>query len=303
MKRKIVFIVGPTASGKTKHALKLAKKIGGEIISCDSMQVYRGLNILSCKPSRKERKQVKHHLIDIINPDDDFNVSKFIKLSSQSIEKIHSKGKIPIFAGGTGLYAESLLNGLFQGPAANPKIRTGLYEKAKAYGSSYLYKRLKKIDPQAADKIHPHDLRRIVRALEVYQVTHKPITKLQTHRSGLAQEKRFKNYIFGLIMPREKLYTMIDERVDEMFRQGVVKEVSGLLRKKCSQTFKQALGIREINSYLKGEIDLEEAKRLLKRNTRRYAKRQMTWFKKNRRVRWLDKGISGNLKEMTKAIV
>ena len=301
-KKKVIFIVGPTAVGKTKHALRLAKKVGGEIISCDSMQVYKGIDILSCKPSKTERSRIKHHLIDIISPSQDFNVSKFIKLSKQLTGEIHKRGKIPIFAGGTGLYIDSLLNGLFEGPAKNPTIRKKLYKKAKLYGSNYLYRRLRNIDPQAAKKIHSHDLRRIVRALEVYQITKKPISKLQKQRRGILQDKRFKIYLFALNMPRERLYKNIDKRVDDMFERGVVKEVKRILKERCSKTFRQALGIKEINLYLRGTIVLEQAQQLLKQNTRRYAKRQMTWFRRNIRIQWLEKNISINLKDILKGI-
>jgi len=301
-KKKVIFIIGPTAVGKTKHALRLAKKVGGEVISCDSMQVYKGIDILSCKPSKTERSRIKHHLIDIISPSQDFNVSKFIKLSKQLTEEIHKRGKIPIFVGGTGLYIDSLLNGLFEGPAKNPAIRKKLYKKAKLYGSNYLYRRLKNIDPQAAKKIHSHDLRRIVRALEVYQITKKPISKLQKQRRGILQDKCFKIYLFALNIPRERLYKNIDKRVDGMFERGVVREVRRILKKRCSKTFRQALGIKEINSYLRGTIVLERAQQLLKQNTRRYAKRQMTWFRRNIRIQWLEKNISVNSKDILERI-
>lgn len=288
MKKEIIFLVGPTAVGKTKFAIKLAKKINGEIISCDSMQVYKGLDILSAKPSPSQQKQIKHYLIDVIMPNKNFDVNKFIKLSSQSIEEIHNKGKIPIFVGGTGLYVNSLLNGIFQCPTGNFKIRNELYKKAQIQGILFLYKELKKIDPRAAKKIHPNDLRRIVRALEVYKITKRPISQLQKQRKGILQDKRFKICLFGLNMPREKLYENINKRVDVMFKQGAVREAESILKKRCSKTFKQALGIKEINAYLKGEIALAQAKELLKRNTRRYAKRQLAWFRKSPKIHWLN---------------
>ncbi|MBL7197661.1 MAG: tRNA (adenosine(37)-N6)-dimethylallyltransferase MiaA [Candidatus Omnitrophica bacterium] len=288
-KKKIIFIVGPTAVGKSRLVISLAKKIDGEIVSCDSMQVYRGLDILSCKPSPTEKKQVRHHLIDVVRSSQDFDVSKFINLSRRLIEEIHKREKIPIFVGGTGLYLDCLLNGIFDGPGKNPKIRSELYKKAKVYGNNYLYRKLKTIDNQAAKKIHVHDLRRIVRALEVYQITKKPFSVLQKQRKGILQDKRFKIYIFGLNIPKEKLYENINKRVDEMFKRGVIRETKRILDKRCSKTFKQALGIKEINSYLRGEISLEQTKQLLKRNTRRYAKRQMTWFRKNPGIHWLEK--------------
>jgi len=295
MRKKIIFVVGPTAVGKTKLAIKLAKRVNGEIVSCDSMQVYKGLNILSSKPSRAQAKQAKHHLVSIIRPSQNFDVSKFIKLGKAFIERIHKKGCIPIFVGGTGLYLDCLLNGIFIGPKKNSRIRSELYKKAKAYGNDYLHKRLKKFDKQAAKRIHVHDLRRIVRALEVYQITKRPLSLLQKQRKGILQEKKFRIYIFGLNLAREELYEKINKRVDRMFKKGVVKEVKRLLSKRNSRTFNQALGIREINSYLKGEINLMHTKQLLKRNTRRYAKRQLTWFRKNKMVHWLNRGESTDI--------
>lgn len=288
LKKKVIFIVGPTAVGKSKFAIEVAKRIGGEVVSCDSMQVYRGLDILSCKASPKQRKQIPHHLISIINPSRNFNVNKFIELSKKLIGEISKRGNIPVFVGGTGLYVDSLLNGIFDGPSQDKKIRNELYRKAELYGNEYLYQRLKKIDPLAAKKIHRNDLRRIVRALEVYQITNKPISQLQKQRKGILQEGNFDIYIFGLSIQRQNLYSKINERVDIMFKQGVIREVKKILKKRCSKTLKQALGIKEIGRYLKGDINLEEAKQLLKRNTRRYAKRQIAWFKRNLKICWLD---------------
>lgn len=290
MRKKIIFIVGPTAVGKSKLAISVAKKIGGEIVSCDSMQVYKGLDVLSCKPSKSERKQVTHHLIGVVASSQDFDVGKFIKLSRQLIGKIHKRGKIPVFVGGTGLYLDCLLNGIFEGPKGDPKIRNELYGKAKTYGNKYLYTRLKKVDPLAAKRIHINDLRRIVRALEVFRITKKPLSVLQKQRKGILQDERYKIIIFGLSMPREKIYENINRRVDSMFKHGAIREVREILSKRCSKTLKQALGIKEISLYLKGEITIEQARQLLKRNTRRYAKRQVTWFKREPRIVWFEKG-------------
>jgi tRNA dimethylallyltransferase len=302
--KKIIFIVGPTAVGKSKLAVEIARRIGGEIVSCDSMQIYRGLDILSNKPSLKERKNIPHHLIDIISPSQNFNVSKFIELSNKLICEIHKRGNIPIFVGGTGLYMDSLLNGLFQGPSEDQKVRKEFYKKAQRHGNDYLYQRLKKIDPAAAKKIHVNDLRRIVRALEVYKITAKPISMLQKQRKGILSDKRFEIVLCGLTLPREKLYKKINERVDKMFKQGVVSEVEGIIKKSCSRTFKQALGIKEINSYLSADMNLEEVKELLKRNTRRYAKRQITWFKRNINIHWIDSSHLGKhiIDEIIRAI-
>lgn len=294
MKKKILFIVGPTASGKSKLAVALAKKINGEIISCDSMQVYKGLRIISNRPSKAQLGSAPHHLVGTLDPHDDFNANKFVSLSKQLIEEILGRGKVPIFVGGTGLYMDALLYGLFEGPAAQPAIRLALYKEAERFGKDYLYQRLKKVDVQAAAKIHPHDLRRITRALEVYEITKRPITELQKQRKGLLDDRRFDIRIFGLNIHRDKLYKNINSRVDKMFKKGVVSEVRDSLNKRTSQVFRQALGIKEINAYLKGKIDLDTAKKLLKQNTRRYAKRQLTWFRKNKRIKWLDGLVSAN---------
>lgn len=289
-KKKIIFIVGPTAVGKSRLAIDLAKKINGEIVSCDSMQIYKGLDILSAKPSKSEMKKIKHHLVSAIRPSQDFDVSKFIKSSRQLIDEVHGRNKTPIFVGGTGLYMDCLLNGIFEGPKKNPKIRVKLNKLARSHGNIYLYNKLKKVDRQSAKKIHVNDLRRIIRALEVYQITKRPLSVLKRNRRGILQDKRFKIFIFGIIMSREKIYKNINKRVDEMFSKGAIREAKRILSGKCSKTFKQALGIKEIREYLKGSISLEQARQLLKQNTRRYAKRQITWFRKNTRIYWLEKG-------------
>lgn len=278
MKKKLIFIVGPTASGKTELALKLAKKIKGEIISADSMQVYKGMDILTAKPSQILRKKIPHYLIDIISPQKDFSAADFKKRALKAIKKIHLKKKIPIIVGGTGLYVRVLVDGLFEAPQADLKMRRRLEKLALDRGTSYLYNELLKVDPAAASKIHPNDLRRIIRALEVYQKTNQPITKLQSKTKGLRDKYQIK--IFGLDIPRAVLYQRINKRVEEMFERGAVDEVQKLASLKLSQSAQQALGIKEIKGFLEEKYSLEEAKRLLKRNTRHYAKRQLTWFKK-----------------------
>lgn len=287
MKKKIIFIVGPTASGKSVAALTLAKKINGEIISADSMQIYKGLDILSAKPSAQEQQRIRHHLIDIVAPHQLFNVKKFIRLSTQVIEDIHKRQKTPIVVGGTGFYIDSLLNGLFEGPAKNASLRRKLQRQAHRYGSDYLHKKLKKVDPDAARKIHPHDLRRIVRALEVFAITGKPISRLQRDRRGLLQDERYVISIFGLRVPREKLYAKINQRVEAMFKKGAVAEVRRILRKRTSKTFRQALGIKEIAAFVNGKLSLAETKETLKRNTRHFAKRQLTWFQHHASIEWI----------------
>ncbi|TBR15625.1 tRNA (adenosine(37)-N6)-dimethylallyltransferase MiaA [bacterium] len=282
---KIIFIVGPTAVGKTEAACFLAKKINAEIISCDSMQIYKGMDILTAKPSIALRKKIPHYLIDEISPSKEYNVAAYRKKALSKIKSIIKKGKTPIFVGGTGLYVNMLVDGIFDVKTEDEDVRKKLYSLADKKGSAYLYDKLRKNDPQAARKIHPNDTRRIVRALEVLEVTGKPITELQKARKGLSAE--FDIDIFCLDMDRSALYRRIDSRVDGMFKSGLIKEVKGLLKKRLSKTASCAIGIKEIKGYLDGSYDLDEAKRLVRRNSRWYAKRQLTWFRKDKRIIWI----------------
>ena len=286
MREKIIFLVGPTAVGKTAAAVNLAKKINGEIISCDSMQIYKGMDIITSKPSKLLLKKVPHHLIGVISPIKEYDVSRYRKDALKKIKAIFKKGKVPIFVGGTGLYVAILVNGIFERKTEDLKFRARLYKEAIKRGSKKLHLRLKKIDSAAAAKIHPNDTRRIVRALEVFKTTGKPISLLQKQRSGLA--KSYDVRIFCLNMEREKLYQRIDARVDKMFREGLLREVKKLLKLKLSKTARYAIGIQELKAYFDGLYDLEEAKRLIKRNSRHYAKRQLTWFRKDKRIKWIE---------------
>lgn len=283
MKKKLIFIVGPTAAGKSKTAFSLAQKINGEIISADSMQVYKGMDILTAQPSKIIRKKIPHHLIDIISAQENFTAADFRRRALRAIKKIHNKKKIPIIVGGTGLYVRSLIGGLFKAPKADLRIRRQLEKLALKRGISYLYNKLSQVDPKAASKIHPNDLRRIIRALEVYKKTGQAITKLQAKTKGLGDKYEIK--IFILNIPRDRLYQKINKRVEEMFEQGAVEEVRELLSLKLSRSAQQALGIKEIRGYLEGNYSQDEAKRLLQRNTRHYAKRQLTWFRKMEGIR------------------
>ena len=285
-KDKIIFLVGPTASGKSETAVYLAKKIGAEIISCDSMQVYRGMDILSSKPSAALRKAAPHHLLDIVSAQSEYNVSRFRKEALKKIREILKKGKLPFLVGGTGLYMTILIDGIFDEKPADKAIRERLYKQVEKFGSEFIYKKLEKIDPQAAAKIHPHDAKRIIRALEVFQTTGKPISLLQKQRKGLAQDYEVK--IFCLNLPRQKLYQRIEKRVEQMFKQGLIKEVKKLLKLKLSRTAGFAIGIKELKGYFDGEYDLERAEELMKLNTCHYAKRQLTWFRKDKRIEWIN---------------
>jgi tRNA dimethylallyltransferase len=284
-KPEILFLVGPTALGKTEVAVRLARKINAEIISCDSMQVYKGMDILTSKPEAPLRKKIKHHLISVVSPEKEYNVARYCRDACKKIKEILKRGRRPLFAGGTGLYMSILLDGIFKAKAENKIIRKKLYQEAELKGSVYLYKRLKKVDPEVALKIHPNDARRIVRALEVFQVTGKPISSLQKQRRGLGAEYGLR--IFCLDMERQKLYSRIEKRIDRMFKQGLLAEVKRLLKLNLSKTACPAIGIRELAGYFAGSYDLDEAKWLIKKNTRNYAKRQLTWFRKDKRIEWI----------------
>lgn len=288
MKKQIVFLVGPTAVGKSEVAVELANLLGGEIISCDSMQVYRGFDILSNKPSCKVRGSIKHHLVDILSPYEEFSVADFRRRALRLIKTIHIRKKVPLLVGGTGLYVKALIDGLFKAPKKDQKFRNRLQRYSNRYGANALHKRLLKVDPDAACKIHPNDLRRTIRALEIFELTKVPISKLQKRTQGL--DSKYRIIIFGLRMPSDELYRHINERVDEMFAKGIAYEVRDIVKdaRPLSLTASMALGIKELKGYLKGGYDLDETKRLLSRNTRRYARRQMIWFKADKRVEWID---------------
>ena len=290
MKEKIFFIVGPTASGKTAVAVILAKKLGAEIISCDSMQVYEGMDIITSKPPTALRKKVPHYLIGAVSFVKDYDVTRFRRAALNITKDILKRGKIPLFVGGTGLYMSVLLDGIFITKASDPRLRERLYKLARNKGSLYLYNRLLRVDPAAAIKIHPNDARRIIRALEVFTATGKPISELQKNRKGLCADYDVKILCLGL--EREQLYRRIDERVERMFKEGLLDEVKKLLLKKLSRTASAAIGIKELKGYFDGQYDLAQAKELIKLNTRRYAKRQLTWFRKDKRITWVK--LTGN---------
>ncbi|HQO38786.1 MAG TPA: tRNA (adenosine(37)-N6)-dimethylallyltransferase MiaA [Candidatus Omnitrophota bacterium] len=285
MRPRLIFLVGPTASGKTDVSIELAKRINAEIISCDSMQVYRGMDILTSKPSARDRRRIVHYCVGFIPPSQEYNVSQFRARALKAVKAILRKGKIPLFAGGTGLYMTVLIDGIFQVKAEDEAVRRRLYRAAERSGSAMLHKRLLRVDPDAAAKIHPNDTRRIVRALQVFEVTGKPITELQKTRRGLAVD--FDVRIFCLDLDRAELYRRINDRVDMMFERGLIREVKGLLKKKPGKTASAAIGIREVSDYLAGRASLDDAKEKMKQNTRNYARRQLTWFRKDTRIEWI----------------
>jgi tRNA dimethylallyltransferase len=296
---QVIFLIGPTASGKTALSMKLARKLNAEIISCDSMCVYKSMDILTSKPSIADRKKIKHHLIDICLPAEEFSVAEYRRMALQKIEDILRRGKTPLFVGGSGLYVKAVINGLFPSAEKDLKFRKKQEALAKKYGKAYLYRKLKKIDPACAAKIHPNDLRRVIRGLEIYYTEKKPPSELKAATEPLKHD--FK--IFGLRLDRNELYENIDNRVDEMFKKGIVSEVRRLSKKKLSQTSGKALGYNEVLAYLKGRYSLEEAKELIKKNTRHFAKRQLTWFRPDQRITWLSPSAFSKVTLLTMTVL
>jgi len=282
----IIFIVGPTSSGKSKVAVELAKRIGGEIFSCDSMQVYRDMDVINQAPAEEIMSGVKHHIVRVIPPEEEFSAAKFAQMAEQAVGSIISSGKVPIGAGGTGLYIKSLVDGIFESPPKDPGLRERLKQTAAQNGKEYLHVQLEKIDPETAGKLHPNDLRRVIRAFEVYELTGRTIHDKKSEKEGIA--KKYEIRMFGLSLPRKILYDRINSAVDNMFERGIVKEVESLRGRALSLTAGKALGIKEVSSFFDGKRSVEEAKEELKRNTRKYAKRQLTWFRADGRVEWLD---------------
>jgi tRNA dimethylallyltransferase len=279
----VYFLLGPTASGKTKLSIELAKKLNAEIISCDSMCVYKGMDILTSKPFMSDRRKIRHHLIDIISPAKEFSAAEYRRMALEKIEDILKRGKVPLFVGGSGLYVKAVIDGLFPSAEKDLRFRKEQEALAKKYGRGYLYRKLKKIDRISADKIHPNDLRRIIRALEIYHTEKKRPSELRLNREPL----RYEFKIFGLKLDRDKLYKNIDDRVEQMFKRGIVEEVRRLSKRKLSITAQKALGHSEVLGYLKGSYSLDEAKALLKKHTRHFARRQLTWFRPDKRICWV----------------
>lgn len=282
----IIFIVGPTATGKSEVAFKLAKKLGGEIVSCDSMLVYKEPQVITSKPDSYMLKEVKHHFINVVSVTEVYDVFTYFKEASKLIMDLVSQ-KIPVVVcGGTGLYVKAVLDGIFEGARRDFSLREKLTQEADLKGRGYLYQKLKEVDPKTADRVSPNDLRRIIRALEVYYLVGEPISKKQRESRGLWGKLSIR--MFGLTLKRNLLYERVNKRVDKMFDKGAVEEVKNLLKLNLSFTAKKIIGLKEIGSAFKGEISLDEARELMKKNTRNFAKRQVTWFKKDSRIEWLD---------------
>ncbi len=287
MERSIIVIGGPTCSGKTLVGIQLAENLNGEIISADSRQIYKYLDIGTAKPTRNELKKVKHHFISELEPDADYDVSKYEKEAHLRIERIFKKNKTPIIVGGSGLYIKALTDGIVETPGKEEKLREKLLKEKEKFGNEFIYNKLKKVDPESAVRMHPSYWKRVIRALEVYYLTGKPISQLHKEQIDTHHYK-FEEYILN--WSREILYKNIEKRVDKMFDSGLVKEVEVILNKGYSKELNSlnTVGYKETISYLENEISLERAIELIKRNSRRFAKRQLTWFRKNKNNNWID---------------
>ncbi len=297
-----LFLVGPTASGKTAVALEIARRMPVEIISLDSMSVYRGMDLGTAKPTASERAQAPHHLIDVVDPTEGFSVGRYVVMAQGLTAEISARGKRPLFVGGTPLYLKALVSGLFEGPPADPEFRATLETRAKSEGAAALHAELGRVDPEAAGRIHPNDLKRIVRALEVFHSTGEPLSLRQTQWTEVISPQDV--MIAGLAWDRAELYRRIDARVDRMFAEGLVDEVQGLLSRfgRLSREASQALGYKEVLSHLSGGPDLAETLRLVKRNTRRMAKRQLTWLRSFSQIRWFSMGEGASAADISAGI-
>lgn len=286
-KQKVLVLIGPTAVGKTKLSIELAKRLNGEIISGDSMQIYRGMDIGTAKITEEETEGIPHYLIDIKDPDENFSVAEFQELVRSKITEITDRGKLPMIVGGTGLYIQSVIYDYqFSEAPADETLRTQLEKRAKEIGNDALHQELTQIDPKSASQIHPNNVRRVIRALEIYYRTGETMSQTQKHQQP---EPLYDVALVGLTMDREKLYDRINLRVDLMVEQGLLEEVQKLYDqglRDCQSI--QAIGYKEIYEYLDGHISLEEAIENLKKNSRHYAKRQLTWFRNKMDVQWFD---------------
>ena len=283
----VIVVVGATASGKTALAVRLAKRFGGEVISADSMQIYRGMAIATAKPTEEEMAGVPHHLMDFLPVTDTYSVARYVEEAGRIAEEIAARGNVPIVAGGTGLYIDSLIdNIIFEDEPDHGAVRAALKERREKEGIEALYAELERVDPETAAQLHINNENRVLRALEVYELTGETIS--ERRRRSRLRESRFDALWIGLdFQDRQLLYDRIDRRVDDMLARGLLEEARAYYRLPRAATASQAIGYKELKGYFSGELTLEEAADNLKKATRRYAKRQLTWFRKNERIHWI----------------
>jgi tRNA dimethylallyltransferase len=286
MRPKIVIVLGATAAGKSEIALRLAETVSGEIVNADSQQVYRHMDIGTGKPSKADRERVRHHLIDIVAPNEEFNAALFRRLATESIGQIHARERKVIVCGGTGLYLRALTHGLFEGPGQNPDVRNALEQEILNRGLAVLYERLEKIDPTIGATIHRNDRQRIIRALEVYQLTGRPLSEWQKEHGF--QEQPFDILKIGLLRERAELYELINHRSEQMIQDGLLDEVRGLVTLGFSLDLKplRSVGYRQMGQVLRGIQSMQDALEEMKQETRHLAKRQLTWFRRDEEIRW-----------------
>lgn len=286
-KRPLIVLVGPTAIGKSRVAIEVAKRLGTEVLTADSTQVYRGMDIGTDKPSLQERREVAHRLIDLVNPDEPFNVGEYRRHAVAEIDRLHQEHRIPLVVGGTGLYVRALLRGLWPGPPVDWTLRRQLEQEAQERGLAALYQELGKVDLQTARRVHPNDSVKVLRALEIFRQTGLPVSHV--HKQHGFQERPFTALLLGLTMDRDALYRRIEERVHVEIEKGLVEETRRLLSQGYARslTSMKSLGYRQMAGFLEGEYDFDEAVRRLKRDTRHFAKRQMTWFRKEPQIEWI----------------
>lgn len=299
---KVIVIVGPTCSGKTRLSLILAEKINGEIISADSRQVYKHLSIGTAKPTEEQLNSVKHYFVDELNPDEEFNADIFSRRANEIIRSLLGKKLTPIVVGGSGLYIKALIDGITKTIITDKSLREELLEARKIYGNEYLYNELKKIDPLSAERMLPQNWKRVIRAIEVLKLTGKPIWQ---HHLEDKSKPEF-NYIqYGLLWDRKKLYQNIEQRVNLMISDGLVDEVKEILRLGYSKEINSlnTVGYKEIIDFIENKITFEQAVYLIKRNTRRYAKRQITWFKSDKRINWIEINSFNEIDEIAENIL
>ena len=285
--RKIIAVCGPTAVGKTKYAIEAAKAFGGEVVSCDSMQLYKYMDIGSAKPTAEELSQVPHHLVDLIDPADAFSVAEYQKLAREAIEDIFTRGKVPVIAGGTGLYLNSILYDMdFSNAKQDQNLRLQLEKEAEEFGPEYLHNKLRELDSEAASRIHPNNIKKVVRAIEGALSG----DNIKDFKECNTKVKDFERILIGLTRDREELYDRINLRVDLLVEQGLFDEVKGLLDKGLTESdiSMKGIGYKEIIGYFNGKYTEEEAIDLIKKNTRHLAKRQITWFKRYEDIHWID---------------
>ena len=301
-KQPIIVVVGPTATGKTALAVELAKLYNGEVISADSMQIYKGMDILTAKPTEEEKQGIRHHLMDFLETETDFSVADYVKLANIAVDDISSRGKLPVLAGGTGLYINSLIDNIkFDDTTGDKEYREKLLSVAKEKGNHYLWERLLDVDEKSALAVHENNVSRVIRALEVYEKTGEKLSEYK--KSSRLEESRFVPAMIGLTFSdRQMLYYRINKRVDTMIADGLVNEAKGIYCSRNLNTAHQAIGYKELIPYFEGQVSLEDCIEKIKMETRRYAKRQLTWFRRDKRINWIEVDKYKNIEEISEKV-